>query len=106
VRTGRDGVSSTFSSTSWVAFYYKEVSGFLQHISSSDLQHFGRNSHDALGDFLVQGAVFGIVGGIVEPLATEFVLEFVQNCVAEHDQFPDTLGLALGVEILVTYSCK
>jgi hypothetical protein len=67
---------STFSSTSWVAFYYT----WGQRIASNpaqtknDLQHFGRNSHDALGDLLVQGAVFGIVGGIVESLATEFVL--------------------------------
>jgi hypothetical protein len=53
--------------------------GFLERIANN-LQHFGRNSHDAPGDFLVQSAVFGIIGGIVESLATEFVLEFVENC--------------------------
>jgi hypothetical protein len=57
----------------------------IQSRTKNNLQHFGCNSHDAPGDFLVQGAVFGIVGGIVESLATEFVLEFVENCVAEPD---------------------
>jgi hypothetical protein len=57
----------------------------IQSKTKNNLQHFGCNSHDALGDFLVQGTVFGIVSGIVESLATKLVLEFIENCGAEHD---------------------
>ena len=44
-----------------------------------NLQHLWCNSHDASGEFLIQGAVFGIVGRIVESLATKLVLQFIKN---------------------------
>jgi hypothetical protein len=47
----------------------------------TNLQHFRRNSHDAPSEFLIQSAVFGIVGGIIESLATKLVFEFVEDCV-------------------------
>lgn len=45
-----------------------------------NLQHLWRNSHDAPCEFLIQSAVFGIVGGIVESLATKLMLQFVEDC--------------------------
>jgi hypothetical protein len=47
----------------------------------SNLQHLRRNSHDAPSKFLIQSAVFGIVGGIIESLTTKLVLEFVKDYV-------------------------